>query len=508
MRRGNLRLVTFLAVGVLAWFNLLFLLFRQQQQQLRPEDQEVSPTPHHRPGGEPTNTPQDQEVSPTTTPQTKRQSLPPHPTDTVSLPPHHRPGGESTTHHRHGESTTTQTRRHGESTTTLQDQEAGAPPHHRPGGEFYHHTTDQEVSLPPHHRPRDQEVSLPPHHRPGGESTTTPQTRRRVYHHTAGQVSLPPHSRPDVLLDPNAPVILVADDSKDEDARGPLPALSPLPQALITTYTPTNTTRQSRVHLKPGALANRFLVHSYDHGGGGVVSEALNLLLDEIFFLYQPLYKLGSQGLTRVHLLKKEKTEEGIEWLRGVFNCSFNQRSDLLHEPFLFKSHSVRNTYNNYCHNHQVGLLDCVQLACQQRPLQAMYIVHLSMFHILQLLNMYSSKLKMVVVLRDPRAVLGARRRAATQINLNNPADFKTQASLLCGAMVDDLGVAYQLRQQYPQSVMVLRYEHLLLKPHHVLSYLYDFLGLQVTHHHLNSVIKTLRLDLSEQTLLQITKVD
>ncbi|XP_042208542.1 uncharacterized protein LOC121856851 isoform X2 [Homarus americanus] len=348
MRRGNLRLVTFLAVGVLAWFNLLFLLFRQQQQQLRPED---------------------------------------------------------------------------------------------------------------------------------------------------------------VLLDPNAPVILVADDSKDEDARGPLPALSPLPQALITTYTPTNTTRQSRVHLKPGALANRFLVHSYDHGGGGVVSEALNLLLDEIFFLYQPLYKLGSQGLTRVHLLKKEKTEEGIEWLRGVFNCSFNQRSDLLHEPFLFKSHSVRNTYNNYCHNHQVGLLDCVQLACQQRPLQAMYIVHLSMFHILQLLNMYSSKLKMVVVLRDPRAVLGARRRAATQINLNNPADFKTQASLLCGAMVDDLGVAYQLRQQYPQSVMVLRYEHLLLKPHHVLSYLYDFLGLQVTHHHLNSVIKTLRLDLSEQTLLQITKI-
>ncbi|XP_042208543.1 uncharacterized protein LOC121856851 isoform X3 [Homarus americanus] len=302
MRRGNLRLVTFLAVGVLAWFNLLFLLFRQQQQQLRPED---------------------------------------------------------------------------------------------------------------------------------------------------------------VLLDPNAPVILVADDSKDEDARGPLPALSPLPQALITTYTPTNTTRQSRVHLKPGALANRFLVHSYDHGGGGVVSEALNLLLDEIFFLYQPLYKLGSQGLTRVHLLKKEKTEEGIEWLRGVFNCSFNQRSDLLHEPFLFKSHSVRNTYNNYCHNHQyggvvqVGLLDCVQLACQQRPLQAMYIVHLSMFHILQLLNMYSSKLKMVVVLRDPRAVLGARRRAATQINLNNPADFKTQASLLCGAMVDDLGVAYQLRQQYPQSVMI-----------------------------------------------------
>lgn len=174
------------------------------------------------------------------------------------------------------------------------------------------------------------------------------------------------------------------------------------------------------------------------------------------------------------------QAKQGVEWLQQVFNCSLAQQKDLLHKPFLWKSHSVRYTYTTQCHNHKVNLGECVERACTQRGFRAVYTPRLGMPHIHQLVKVYTKYLKVVMVLRDPRAVLSARRQAKRSNNINNLIDFKTE---------------------------VLRYEHLLLQPYEVLSYLYDFLGLQVTDDQLERVVRILRLNRHEQLLLEITKM-
>nr|XP_045623110.1 uncharacterized protein LOC123773408 [Procambarus clarkii]XP_045623111.1 uncharacterized protein LOC123773408 [Procambarus clarkii] len=314
----------------------------------------------------------------------------------------------------------------------------------------------------------------------------------------------------DILLDPNAPVILVADDGEDRPEALPQaapPGARPGAPPRARPRTPRPALVNS-VLLKPGAATDKFLVHSYDHGGGGVASQALNLLLDDIFFLYQPLYKLAEQEpIPAVHRLTRDKAEQGVKWLHQIFNCSVERHRDLLHEPFLWKSQSVRNTYIKECQHRQVELGECVERACHSRTLHAVYTLRLGMTHILQLLKRYTQHLKVVLVLRDPRAVLSARRRAAQRININTPIDFKAQASVLCATMAADLDVVNHMHKLYPDSVMVLHYEHLVRHSRQVLAYLYDFLGLQVTSDRLERIIKILRLDRSEELLLQLSKM-
>nr|XP_053640546.1 uncharacterized protein LOC128694448 isoform X6 [Cherax quadricarinatus] len=252
----------------------------------------------------------------------------------------------------------------------------------------------------------------------------------------------------DLLMDPNAPVILVADDGEDRPVALPQAAPPRKQQVDRNTHFNTSWSSKKHVHLMFGSMANKLVVHSYEQGGGGVASEALNLLINEVFFLYQPLYKLAAEESSpEVNLLDMDEAKQGVEWLQQVFNCSLAQQKDLLHKPFLWKSHSVRYTYTTQCHNHKVNLGECVERACTQRGFRAVYTPRLGMPHIHQLVKVYTKYLK------------------------------------------------------------VLRYEHLLLQPYEVLSYLYDFLGLQVTDDQLERVVRILRLNRHEQLLLEITKM-
>lgn len=98
------------------------------------------------------------------------------------------------------------------------------------------------------------------------------------------------------------PVILVADDDDDDndDSQTRPPAL---PQHLLVTQHGVQVKPQVVVDwVKPLGVVERFLIHSFDHGGGGLVAQALNLFQDEVFLLFQPLYKL--------RLLNKEKVNQ------------------------------------------------------------------------------------------------------------------------------------------------------------------------------------------------------
>ncbi|XP_042867269.1 uncharacterized protein LOC122250059 isoform X2 [Penaeus japonicus] len=262
-----------------------------------------------------------------------------------------------------------------------------------------------------------------------------------------------------------------------------------------------------RERLRARSRTNKFLVHSYLRGGGGVLAEALNLHVDDLFFLYQPLYKFQEEGPEYgTEVLNTKKAMKAIEWLDRAYNCTFEGHEDLVHAPYLWKSHSIRNTYRKKCQEKKVMITHCLEQACSERQLRAVFTVRLGIDHIAELIKMYGEEFRVVVVIRDPRAILSARRRESLGPLLDTSLAFKQQAALLCSSMAADITLAGELMERYPGSVMIIRYEHLLTAPLRVLTYLYNFLGLEATSTHLNKVIRILKLDRSQEVLLQVLK--
>lgn len=262
-----------------------------------------------------------------------------------------------------------------------------------------------------------------------------------------------------------------------------------------------------RERLRARSHTNKFLIHSYLRGGGGVLAEALNLHADDLFFLYQPLYKLQEEGPEYgTEVLSTKKAPQALKWLNHAYNCTFEGHEDMIHAPYLWKSHSIRNTFRKKCQAKKMWITQCLQEACSDRQLRAIFTIRLGIDHISELIKLYGEEFKVVVVIRDPRAILSARRRENLGPTLNTPLTFRQQAALLCSSMAADITLANELTDRYPGSVMILHYEHLLTEPLEVLTHLYDFLGLNATSSHLNKVIRILKLDRQQEVLIQVLK--
>ncbi|KAK4299127.1 hypothetical protein Pmani_028569 [Petrolisthes manimaculis] len=227
------------------------------------------------------------------------------------------------------------------------------------------------------------------------------------------------------------------------------------------------------VQILPGSQATKFLVLSAEHGGGGMVSEAaFNLLLHrQAFFLYEPLQSLA--GKDRRHL-DSLRDDEGLNLLHRIYNCTLTQHYDLLYEPYLWKANSILETYTNFCHTNNMDMRECVVKACSSRPLRAAFTTHLPPRLLPRLLQQYPTTLK---------------------------------GGEVCVFMAELLYQANQLHSRYPDTVLVLHYEHLVLMPHKLLPRLYTFLGFQATREQISSVIMALRLNHPEELRLQLLKV-
>ncbi|XP_066955370.1 uncharacterized protein [Macrobrachium rosenbergii] len=228
-----------------------------------------------------------------------------------------------------------------------------------------------------------------------------------------------------------------------------------------------NTSQISDGELKSKSATNRFLIHSYLKSGASKVAEALNLHHKEIFYVHHPLQALDkdnpSSGLS---VVTNKLGTQGMNWLKAIYNCSFQNNKQVISEPEIWKSHSIRVTYRKECQ-------------------------HL--------------KLPVIFVVRDPRSILSNRRHRKL-VPLKTSEEFKKQASKLCKAMGSDMLYAEQIKKILPESILILHYEHFVLYPRTMLSYLYKFLGLEVPEARIQEVIAILGLQVPEDQRLQMTK--
>ncbi|XP_068202429.1 uncharacterized protein [Palaemon carinicauda] len=251
----------------------------------------------------------------------------------------------------------------------------------------------------------------------------------------------------------------------DVDQPLTLPHTDPEPIPTNATVIIRNTSNILAGELKSKVGADKFLIHSYLKSGASKVAEVLNLHYKELFYFHHPLKALDSNSpFSGFGAVNNKLGTHGMNWVKEIYNCSFQNNKQLISEPEIWKSHSIRNTFKNDCKNIQV-----------------------------------------IVVLRDPRSIL-SNRRHHNMVRLKSTEDFKQHASKLCKTMGGDILYAEQIKKLMPRSILILRYEHFILHPMKMLSYLYKFLGLEVPRERVQEVLNVLGLQVPEEQRLQMTK--
>ncbi|XP_068202428.1 carbohydrate sulfotransferase 4-like isoform X1 [Palaemon carinicauda] len=290
----------------------------------------------------------------------------------------------------------------------------------------------------------------------------------------------------------------------DVDQPLTLPHTDPEPIPTNATVIIRNTSNILAGELKSKVGADKFLIHSYLKSGASKVAEVLNLHYKELFYFHHPLKALDSNSpFSGFGAVNNKLGTHGMNWVKEIYNCSFQNNKQLISEPEIWKSHSIRNTFKNDCKNIQVP--ECLEVACKKRPLRAVYTLRLGMDFIFQMMKFYGNKFKVIVVLRDPRSIL-SNRRHHNMVRLKSTEDFKQHASKLCKTMGGDILYAEQIKKLMPRSILILRYEHFILHPMKMLSYLYKFLGLEVPRERVQEVLNVLGLQVPEEQRLQMTK--
>lgn len=91
-----------------------------------------------------------------------------------------------------------------------------------------------------------------------------------------------------------------------------------------------------------------------------------------------------------------------------------------------------------------------------------------------------TSNLKIIHLIRDPRAMLDSQARkkdsGAQKISV-----FNGRAQYMCGQMAKDYSLAKELKKQYPGQIYTLRYENMVDTPVETAKHVFDFLDIPFT---------------------------
>ncbi|KAH3893701.1 carbohydrate sulfotransferase 1-like [Dreissena polymorpha] len=119
---------------------------------------------------------------------------------------------------------------------------------------------------------------------------------------------------------------------------------------------------------------------------------------------------------------------------------------------------------------------------CRKSSLGVYKFIHLEMRSVELLLKRYeSSNLKIIHLVRDPRAMLDSHVRKNEMGIADNLTNFEDRAKLICGQMMEDSIIGDELKQQYPGKILSLRYEDMLDQPITKVKEMYDFIRIPLS---------------------------
>ncbi|XP_008560063.1 carbohydrate sulfotransferase 5-like, partial [Microplitis demolitor] len=206
-------------------------------------------------------------------------------------------------------------------------------------------------------------------------------------------------------------------------------------------------------------------------GGSTFVGEIVNSHPAN-FYHFEPLLDFGI-----VRIRGPPQDQPAIANINALFNCEYNK---LLSYIEYGKTNPWGFMYNprlwKQCVSHEEICLNPLFLSefCRLFPFQSMKILRLTLNVAQVLLNDESLGVRMILLVRDPRGLMQSRKKPKW---CQNSFDCSNTA-LLCNDMVSDYNIAVELKEKYPRTFKVLRYEDLSLDPFNEAEKMFEFYGL------------------------------
>ncbi|XP_053600670.1 carbohydrate sulfotransferase 4 [Plodia interpunctella] len=226
--------------------------------------------------------------------------------------------------------------------------------------------------------------------------------------------------------------------------------------------------------MEAGGKPIRNIIISTWRSGTTFLGEVLNAMPGN-FYHYEPLLKFQIVQIRGLPL-----SAEALSIIKNMLKCNF----DGLDEYFEYgKKHLYQFSHNtrlwDHCKYKKELCFDAEFTGrfCKLFPFQSMKVVRVRLRLIQEILDEKELNVKVVLLIRDPRGVMQSRQHR----DFCQPAADCWQPELLCADMISDYVAAGRLLKQYPDKLMVLRYEELALDPNKTTLNLLKFLRMGMT---------------------------
>ncbi|XP_068250188.1 carbohydrate sulfotransferase 3-like [Palaemon carinicauda] len=181
----------------------------------------------------------------------------------------------------------------------------------------------------------------------------------------------------------------------------------------------------------------------------------------DVFYVVEPLREFGKRKLLTQKTAQKS--------LKDIFTCDIKALtlSSFQRDPTFF----IEKVYNNCGHHSSCLTREGIKLRCILYSIRVVNTIKMRVAWIRPILNNAKVNLKVIHIVRDPRASL----ISAWQRGWNIPADTS------CDNMAADLQNALKLKRLHPKKYLAVRYEDLRDNPWGLAKKIFAFLG----YHHL-----------------------
>ena len=220
--------------------------------------------------------------------------------------------------------------------------------------------------------------------------------------------------------------------------------------------------QQQRTGRPARPPAPAVLVVSYEGAGGSAVSHLLNLV-PGVSHHHLPLAALDEEGVhSGIEPLAPAALSAGLQLLDDILRCNLTARAPLFRAEELWRQHALRTVLLRQCVPQNVSVAGCMERVCRAASTVSAHLIRPMVADLAPLLVRWRPRLRLLLVQRDPRAVLASRRRRGRGLKLVTKEDWRQAARALCSRMLHDVESADREEAAQPGLRKVVVYEHLM----------------------------------------------
>ncbi|XP_022241832.1 carbohydrate sulfotransferase 3-like [Limulus polyphemus] len=258
-------------------------------------------------------------------------------------------------------------------------------------------------------------------------------------------------------------------------------------------------TQSSAIHKAPNLLYNtqnsvakrkHIVILSYLRGGGTFLGEIFNQH-PQIFYYFEPFYLLDHKGPhSAIQPLFRSQVPQALDFLIDIMECKISRNVELVEKDHALRSKALRDIYKTpFCLTNNSTLTSCLDRACQLKNASVTKVMRLYVQDLQPLVE--ENDLKLIVLQRDPRAIIYSRRRNNLGGRLELEDDFRLQARSLCARMLHDVKIAEKIASTTHQDFYrIILHEHFVTNPLKVVRDTFRFLDIPVTEQQIETFLE------------------